>query len=163
MIPRPSRQALHAQLLHAASATMVLERLLGCDLRARPRPAGEAGQIAPDPALQAMAQGTLAPRPGEPLAHRAISLMAGEAVLSDADLIYIPTRLPAAMAAALRDSDVPFGRVIAPLCPERLVLFARLGEAGEAAALIHHALIRAGGQPIALAMERYRWEALSLP
>jgi hypothetical protein len=71
----------------------------------------------PGPALPAPPEflALLALEPGELLAYRHVRLVCGGKVLSDAHNWYVPARLPDAMNRALEASDVPFGRVIAPL------------------------------------------------
>ncbi|WP_034959333.1 hypothetical protein [Komagataeibacter kakiaceti] len=51
----------------------------------------------------------------QPVRHRQVRLVCGPHVLSVADNWYVPDRLTAAMNAALEQTDVPFGRVVAPL------------------------------------------------
>ena len=59
---------------------------------------------------------------GETLALRHVRLSCGQTPLSVAWNWYVPARLSPAMNAALRDGDVPFGKVVAPLGFRRVSL-----------------------------------------
>ena len=63
---------------------------------------------------------------GEPVRYRRVQLACGDAVLSDADNWYVPSRLTAAMNRALDTTDVPFGKVVQPLHFHRQTLSADL-------------------------------------
>ncbi|MBB5686431.1 hypothetical protein [Sphingobium boeckii] len=62
----------------------------------------------------------------EPVRYRRVLLKCGAAVLSEADNWYVPSRLTAAMNAALDGEDAPFGRVVAPLDVNRKTLSAKV-------------------------------------
>ena len=67
--------------------------------------------VSPDAAIRAL----LAIDASEPVRYRQVHLLCGETVLSIADNWYVPARLTAEMNRALESSDIPFGRVVAPL------------------------------------------------
>jgi hypothetical protein len=105
----------------------------------------------------------LAMQPGEALLHRGVALLARGVPVSEADLWYVPDRLPSAMAEALAETDRPFGTVVAPLRPNRETLRLRMCEDREPIWLEIEALLRdGGGAPIALVHERYLRGACAL-
>ena len=53
--------------------------------------------------------------PKEPLGYRHVELTCGNRVLSAAHNWYVPARLTAQMNAALAETQIPFGRIAAPL------------------------------------------------
>ena len=55
----------------------------------------------------------------EPIAYRRVRLTCGDHVLSDADNWYVPSRLSPEMNHTLETTDIPFGKVVAPLQPTR--------------------------------------------
>ena len=57
--------------------------------------------------------------PKEALGYRHVELTCGSHVLSSAHNWYVPSRLTAAMNAALASTQVPFGRIAAPLAYRR--------------------------------------------
>lgn len=65
-------------------------------------------------------------RPDEPVVYRRVELACGTHVLSQADNWYVPSRLTPAMNAALQSSDIPFGRVVAPLHPRRQTIAVKI-------------------------------------
>jgi chorismate-pyruvate lyase len=102
-------------------------------------------------------------QPGEALLHRRVALLARGVPVSEADLWYVPDRLPAAMAQALAETDSPFGTVVAPLRPGRETLRLRVCDGPEPIWLEIEALLRDGrGTPIALVHERYLRGACTL-
>ena len=60
--------------------------------------------------------------PGEAIHYRQVRLMRGSLPLAAAENWFVPQRLTAAMNEALIRTNVPFGRVIAPLQPARRLL-----------------------------------------
>lgn len=62
----------------------------------------------------------------EPIRYRRVRLKCGDAVLSEADNWYVPSRLTREMQIALDTTDAPFGRVVQPLRFHRQTLSARL-------------------------------------
>lgn len=95
----------------------------------------------------------------EPIGYRHVRLTCGGTVLSVAHNWYVPARLTPAMNHRLDTSDIPFGRVAAPLN------FARQRLAGKRGALpgcppdtilAHRAVLTlADGRPISLVIECY--------
>lgn len=119
-------QTLNAELLSHDSATLTLERWCADHHLASPakivaeRVAG-ADKPLPDAERQA-----LAIAPGESVRYRRVRLVCGAHVLSEADNWYVPARLTPEMNRALETSDVPFGKVVAPLHFRRRTLEAAL-------------------------------------
>jgi hypothetical protein len=63
---------------------------------------------------------------GEEVRYRRVRLRCGEHVLSEAENWYLPSRLTDDMNFTLDTTDIPFGRVVAPLEPYRRTFAARL-------------------------------------
>lgn len=109
----------------------------------------------------------LAPADGERLAYRHVRLVCGAAVLSDAHNWYVPARLPDDMNRALETSDVPFGRVVAPLNFTRQRLATQRGQAEGCPAgtvLVNRAaLFLPDGRPISAVIECYTAANLAPP
>jgi chorismate-pyruvate lyase len=144
-------EALEADLRAGPTATAMLERRSGLPVRARVIATASPPGAAP---REITGEG--------PIAYRRVQLVAGEAVLSDADNWYLPARLTPAMRDALAETDIPFGAVIAPLGPRReLLSMARVTEGPHA--LEVHALVRAAdGTLLAEVVEHYARELLNL-
>ena len=142
---------LHAALLAADSATAVLEGVCGGPVLVR--------RLAPDVAETDPAQSApLQARPDEAVTLRRVELVCRAQVLSAAELRYVAARLPAELAGRLRATDLPFGHVVRGLGLRRTTLSARICEAWEPCALVHHAVLaHADGRPVALVHERYAW------
>jgi chorismate-pyruvate lyase len=144
--------AFERELLAGGIATQVLERRAVGKVRAEA--VGESS-VAVDADVRAL----LACAANDAVAHRETRLMAGDAVLSDADLWYLPARLTAQMNHALAVGDTPFGAVIRALSPTRRTLSS--DRPGSAVILHVRAIVLDGaGRPLALADERYRKAAL---
>ncbi len=142
---------LNAALLAAHSATRVLERLYGGPVLIR--------RLAPD-AIEVGGAGSAALdlQRGETVTLRRVQLVSRGRTLSEAELRYVATRLPAGLAQCLLATDRPFGQVVHGLGLRRITLSARLGKAGERDALVHHAVLAwPGGGPVAVVHERYPW------
>ncbi len=97
----------------------------------------------------------------ERLAYRSVQLLRGDVPLAWAENWFVPDRLPAPIGRALESSDVPFGRVVAPLWPRRRNLAVRFigletrGRSG-ATVLEHEAVLSdRHGRPLCLVHERY--------
>ena len=94
-----------------------------------------------------------------PLGIRHVELVCGTRVLSVAHNVYDPALLTRAMNAALAGSDIPFGKVVAPLGFTRETLDTRRGgEPGCPAGTVlsQVALLRLpGGRPLAFLTECY--------
>ncbi|MDE2516126.1 MAG: hypothetical protein KGL12_08890 [Rhodospirillales bacterium] len=140
---------LRAALLAADSATALLEAWTGGPIRIRRL----AGAPSDPPHLRA----ALGLGPNAPLAYRRVALLRGETLLSEAENWFVPDRLDPRMQALLRDSDVPFGRVVAPLGPRRQMLECGLFATPPASpALCLSALVRdRAGTALAMVNERY--------
>lgn len=97
--------------------------------------------------------------PDETFAMRHVRLSCGQTVLSVAWNWYVPSRLPPQMNDALRTSDIPFGKVAAPLGFRRKPLETVRGPAEncpEGTISTHRAmLILPDGRPLAYLIECY--------
>ena len=145
----PALAAFRARLARSASATRCLaewcaERGIGTgpvrSLRRAPLP------DAPDLAALLGMQGGMR--------HRSVTLMRGEVALSDCDVWWLEARLGPGMAAALEETDLPFGQVVAPLAPVRRTVLDRTADAPHA--LEVRAVLEAEGRPLAVVREFYR-------
>jgi chorismate-pyruvate lyase len=96
---------------------------------------------------------------GAPLGYRHVELTCGGRVLSVAQNWFVRERLTAQMNAVLDRSDVPFGKVVAPLHFTRETVEERRGAAPgcpRGTALSHLAMLRLpGGAPVAYLTECY--------
>lgn len=119
-------QTLNAELLSQDSATAVLQAL--CDRRDPAAPQIRARRVETPENLQAAtaARRLLGAAANEPVRHRRVELMCGEAVLSRADNWYLSDRLTQQMNTALDSTETPFGVVVRPLGFQRRTLSARL-------------------------------------
>jgi hypothetical protein len=149
MRPPVTRQILLDALLTGATATSVLEALIGPPVVVR--------RLLPAlPPHTAAAAAQLRPLPGEVIQFRRVHLIAAGIDAAEGDLWYIPARLWPGMQDALTTTDTPFGAVIAPLGPRRVTLIARLCAAGEPHGLeVAATVLSAQGQPIAYVEERF--------
>ncbi len=144
---RGTIEELHAALLAADSATAVLEAFFG---------AVTVRHLHEPPSPNEGLHERLRLTPGDVLRHRAVRLMAGVRVLSQAELWYVANRLPAARVKQLESSEIPFGRIMQPVGLKRSVLRARICGPEEAALLAHRALLSApSGLPVAEVYELY--------
>lgn len=100
----------------------------------------------------------------EPLGYRHVRLTCNGVTLSEAHNWFVPARLTDAMNATLASTDVPFGKVVAPLHFTRERLESRHGRlegCPPGTFLTHRALLRLpDGRPISLVVECYQREAL---
>lgn len=103
--------------------------------------------------------------PNEPLGYRHVQLACGDRVLSVAHNWYVPARLTGAMNRTLETSDIPFGKVVAPLGFTRQRLERRRGGGPDCpvgTVLADRALLRlADGAAISLVVECYTAANLS--
>ncbi|MCJ2187867.1 hypothetical protein [Novosphingobium beihaiensis] len=110
-------------------------------------------------------RGRLRLKRGETFAMRNVRLACGQTVLSVAWNWYVPSRLTPEMNAALRNSDTPFGKVVAPLNFRRQPLETVRGRAENCPAdtiSTHRAmLVLPDGRPLAYLIECYT--AANLP
>ena len=95
----------------------------------------------------------------EPVKYRHVRLSCGDTVLSQAHNWYVPARLTPEMNRTLETTDMPFGKVVAPLRFKReRVASARGSTQGcPVDTVLHHqAVLRLpGGRPIATLIECY--------
>ena len=95
----------------------------------------------------------------EPLGYRHVELTCGNRVLSSAHNWYVPGRLTAEMNAALAATQLPFGRIAAPLAYRRepLEVLTKPPRGCPANTIsAHRALLRLpDGQPLAYVLECY--------
>lgn len=161
---RPTLEEFEAVLARHDSATRALEEW--CALRGMADPArivaqnldgagvGRDSASVPEPV-----RAGLALRPGEAVALRNVRLVCGGTVLSVAWNWYVPTRLTPAMNDALRRTDTPFGKVVAPLGFRRRALATVHGPDGNCPAetvSTHRAmLILPDERPLAYLVECY--------
>ena len=101
------------------------------------------------------------------LGYRHVKLDCGGVTLSQAHNWFVPSRLTPEMNAALRETDTPFGTVVAPLRFTRQRLAAFRGRAEgcpQGTILSHRAVLQLpDGRPISLVVECYQAAALHLP
>jgi len=154
-----SRRAFAQHLAAYDSATEALR--LWCERHDMARPARITAALVqeadmPPPAdLHAM----LGLPPGAPTGYRHVRLSCGDKVLSQAHNFYAPTRLAPDMNRQLAQTDIPFGKVVAPLQFRRERLStARTQDPAcpKDTIMAHKALLRLpDGQGIALVIECY--------
>jgi chorismate-pyruvate lyase len=140
--------SLHRKLLASPSATAVLREVFGDPVEI----IRITGAVLAPTASQCAALGV---RDAAEIVHRQVVLVAAGRKVSDADLWYVPGRLWSGMAEKLLTTTVPFGTVVAPMQPSRETLAARICTPGERYTLHHEAILRVGGDPIALVHEYY--------
>ena len=111
----PAVERLAADLGAHDSATAVLQAR--CDRAAPPGTRIRARQVAPfeDAPTTAAVRRDLGVSAAEPLRHRRVELLCGEAIYSRADNWYLPHRLTPEMNTALATTQTPFGVVVGPL------------------------------------------------
>ena len=149
MRPAVTIAVLHRKLLSCSSATAVLEEVFGGPVVIR-RLSCDALALGP------YQRERLRPSQAQPACHRRVMLLAAGRPVSEADLWYVPSRLWPGMEKALRGTEVPFGKVVAPMQPVRETLASRICAEDESVALEHEAVLRdQEGVPIALVSERY--------
>lgn len=141
------------------SATAALEQWCSAKHIAEPaKVVADADRSARMPA-SADVRAALAVAAGPALGYRHVALRCGGRVLSVAHNWYVPERLTPEMNHTLETSDVPFGKVVAPLQFRRERLARVRGRAAECPAgtvLSDRALLRKpDGQAISLVIECY--------
>lgn len=116
-------------------------------------------------AVAAAPRGDLGVGPEEPLGYRHVRLACGDTVLSDARNWFVPARLTPEMNAVLAASQIPFGKVVAPLGFRRERLEERAGPlpgCPDDTVLAHRAVLRlADGRAISVVTECYTRENLA--
>ncbi|MCJ2178791.1 hypothetical protein [Novosphingobium album (ex Hu et al. 2023)] len=155
----PTIEAFEATLRRHESATLALEEW--CAARGMANPARvtahsvEAGQDQPERDVSDRLQIAA----DEAVAMRHVELRCGQAVLSRAWNWFVPDRLTPDMRTALQASDIPFGKVVAPLHFRRQPLETVRGQAEhcpEGTISTHRAmLILPDGKPLAYLIECY--------
>jgi hypothetical protein len=155
----PTLEAFEQVLSRHDSATLALEEW--CAARGFAQPAGVTAQQVTD-GEQTPAYGIdtrLGLAKGETVALRNVTLSCGSRVLSVAWNWYVPERLTPEMNETLRSSDVPFGKVVAPLHFRRKALAVIAGPAANCPAgtiSTHQAmLVLPDGRPLAYLVECY--------
>jgi hypothetical protein len=99
--------------------------------------------------------------PSQGISYRQVQLMRGSLPLAAAENWFVPQRLTAGMNEALTRTNVPFGRVIAPLHPFRRTLAAHLQPHSEII-LMHQAVILSNtGTALAFVKESYSLDLVS--
>ncbi|MCT2399760.1 hypothetical protein [Novosphingobium mangrovi (ex Huang et al. 2023)] len=156
---QPTLDAFEAVLRRHDSATLALEEW--CAARGVADPARITAHSAGEPGAEPPGgvRRQLGLEPDEPLAMRNVRLACGQTVLSVAWNWYVPSRLTVGMNEMLRDSDVPFGKVVAPLRFRRQQLEVVRGQAEncpEGTISTHRAmLLLPDGRPLAYLIECY--------
>ncbi|HET6970149.1 MAG TPA: hypothetical protein VFH92_03395 [Phenylobacterium sp.] len=174
-------QTLNSDLLSHDSATAVLQGL--CDRREPGSPRIRARHVSVEDTADTLAavRRDLKAASNEPVRHRRVELLCGEAVLSRADNWYLPDRLTGEMNRALDTTETPFGVAVRSLGFQRRTLSAELlfeplppgWEAHPAAAfdtpvspppevLQHRAVLQTpDGRPFSLLVETYTDKVLA--
>lgn len=147
----PRFAAFVTELTAGGTVTRVLEAWAGGAVRAE-RIAGHAPASAETRTL-------LQVGPDTPIAFRRVRLMHGAVTLSEADNWFVPHRLTAAMRSMLDSTDIPFGRVIAPLSPTRRTLACALNTA-ETILTIQALVLGIEEVPLARVVEIYSIESI---
>lgn len=120
-------ETVNSDVLASRSATATLEGWCAAHAMADPpKLRAELVRGAPSKTATAEQRKRLGIGPGERVVYRNVRLICGSHVLSEADNWYVPARLTPAMNEALETTEAPFGRVVAPLKPERQTFFAAL-------------------------------------
>lgn len=117
--------------------------------------ADRAASVSPSPANR----GRLGVTADEPVAYRHVRLTCGDTVLSVAQNWYVPSRLTPDMNRTLETTDMPFGKVVAPLHFRRERLGSVRGRSAECptgTVLSHRGVLRlADGRAISFVVECY--------
>jgi chorismate-pyruvate lyase len=117
----------------------------------------------PEPAIRALLQ----TGEHEDLRYRRVHLMCGDELLSVADNWYVPSRLSGEMNRTLETTDLPFGKVVAPLNYHRKQLSSDRGRAEgcpEGTVLrVRAVLVLPDGRPISAVAECYTAANLAPP
>jgi chorismate-pyruvate lyase len=139
-------EALHQALLTSDSATAVLERFFGAPITVQ--------RLDTKPVPPNADQRRRLALPAEPPAiadwgYRRVRLLSARIVLSEAELWFVPARLPAETLLALAHTPTPFGHLVRALRPKRHSLSARIHPPPSPIALEHRALLTTEHGPIA--------------
>ena len=117
-------ETLDAGILGSPSATATLEAWCADHARAAPATINARIVAGPEKPASHEQRERLGVDASEPIKHRYVALSCGPHILSVADNWYVPGRLTPAMNVALASTDVPFGRIVAPLEPRRRTIAA---------------------------------------
>ncbi len=117
-------ETLNSALLSSHSATATLEAWCADHHMADPARITAKRVLGADKPISTEQRARLQIGPDEPVRYRHVRLACGDHVLSEADNWYVPSRLTPEMNRLLDTTDVPFGRVIQPLRPQRQTLSA---------------------------------------
>ena len=100
--------------------------------------------------------------PSDTIHYRQVRLMRGSLPLAAAENWFVPQRLTAAMNEALIETNVPFGRVIAPLQPARRLL--AVHPQPHAEIILHHSavILSKPGTALAFVKESYFSDLVAL-
>lgn len=161
-------QALNAELLRQDSATLTLEHW--CAAHNLAQPPAITARLLPGPhkPLPDDLRSQLNISAGQPIKYRRVQLSCGDRVLSEAENWYAPGLLTNAMNHALDSSDIPFGKVAAPLHFFRKTesvkqLWPPFSTEIPYEVLQHRALLyREDGRPFSALIETYTNQVLSL-
>jgi len=165
---------LRSQLSTANSATAVLDRWCVSHGMA------PAGAVVADKIVDGARPTPLAVRhllrvgSSQPIGFRHVRLRCRDHILSEALLWYVPERLPSAVNRQLLDTDIPFGRAVAPLHCQRRNLAAHRSRPSEFRAPPAEALpislfaqtallVLPDGRPLAYVREVYLRGVLDFP
>lgn len=160
MMPAPTLDQFEATLARHDSATLALEEWCGMQGIANPK---ITAQILPDSGEGSAAQEEIHRRMkvsgDDDLALRHVTLSCGGTVLSVAWNWYVPALLTPAMKDALRSTDIPFGKVVAPLRFRREPLATLAGAGancpGDTISTHRAMLVLPDGRPLAYLVECY--------
>jgi hypothetical protein len=100
--------------------------------------------------------------PGDTIHYRRVRLMRGALPLAAAENWFVPQRLTADMNQALTETNVPFGRVIAPLQPLRRTLAADLQPHAEIILEQSAVILSKAGTALAFVKEGYFADLVAL-
>ncbi len=120
--------------------------------------------IGDGPIRTKVSQGAVSSSNAGAVGYRRVKLLRGAAFLSAAEIRYRCDALDPAILRNLAETDIPFGKLVAPLNPRRITTFVgTFGELSAECVLVHHATVLDGsGRPIARVREAYQRVLVSL-
>jgi hypothetical protein len=158
-------QTLNGELLASSSATRTLEQW--CRTHALAEPAQlVARQIPASPAEPgAVVRAHLQVGADEPVRSRRVELRCGEHLLAVADNWYVPARLTPSMNRSLETTQLPFGKVVESLSPQRqtlavTLLWSPLPEGWERAAAPIRPLPDTAAEPLGIPAALFAHQAI---
>ena len=116
---RASMETLNAELLASRSATQTLAMWCATPALATSPEIVAVRAPGPDKPIDGAQRRRLQLGPGDEVRYRRVRLTCGGRVLSEADNWYVPSRLTRDINHALETTQMPFGKVVAPLQPTR--------------------------------------------